>query len=59
MAALDVALIVLVVLWIGGFALSIGGNLIHLLLVAAVIVFAIRMLSGTTSIGGRHVGHHT
>jgi hypothetical protein len=30
--------VILLVLWLGGFALSVGGSLIHLLLVLAVIV---------------------
>jgi hypothetical protein len=30
--------VLLLLLWIGGFALSVGGGLIHLLLVLAVIV---------------------
>ena len=30
--------VLLLLLWIGGFALSVGGSLIHLLLVLAVIV---------------------
>ena len=30
--------VLLLLLWIGGFALSIGGGLIHLLLVLAIIV---------------------
>ena len=30
--------VLLLLLWIGGFALSVGGSLIHLLLVLAIIV---------------------
>ena len=37
---------ILIVLWILGFAIHIGGGLIHLLLVVAVIVVVIRLLSG-------------
>jgi hypothetical protein len=33
------------ILWLLGFSLSIGGGLIHLLLVAAIIVFIINMVS--------------
>jgi len=37
---------VLFVLWLLGFAVHIGGGLIHILLVAAVIVFIFQLLSG-------------
>jgi hypothetical protein len=35
---------VLVILWLLGFALSIGGSLIHLLLVVALVVFVINLV---------------
>jgi uncharacterized protein DUF5670 len=35
---------ILVVLWLLGFALSIGGALIHLLLVVALVVFVINLV---------------
>ncbi len=38
--------LILLVLWLAGFALSIGGGLIHLLLLAAVVVVLFRILSG-------------
>jgi hypothetical protein len=37
---------VILVLWLLGFALSIGGSLIHLLLVVALVVVVINLLSG-------------
>jgi hypothetical protein len=37
---------VLVVLWILGFSLHVGGGLIHLLLVIAVIVLVVRLVTG-------------
>jgi hypothetical protein len=37
---------VLLILWLLGFALSIGGSLIHLLLVVAVVVFVINLVNG-------------
>ena len=37
---------VLFVLWLIGFLMHIGGGLIHLLLVAAVIVLIFRLISG-------------
>ena len=38
--------IVLVVLWVLGFALKIGGGIIHILLVIAVIVVIYRLVTG-------------
>ena len=37
---------VFLILWILGFSLSIGGSLIHLLLVAALIIVVINLVSG-------------
>jgi len=36
----------LLCLWILGFSFSIGGGLIHLLLVLAIVVFVLNLLSG-------------
>jgi hypothetical protein len=41
---------VLVVLWLLGFIGNIGGGLIHLLLVLAVIVFLVNMFSSRRSV---------
>jgi Family of unknown function (DUF5670) len=38
--------VVLVVLWLLGFSMHVGGGLIHLLLVVAVIVIIVRLVSG-------------
>ena len=46
MGILDIILILLVISWLGGFTLKVGGGLIHLLLVIAVIIFIIRLLGG-------------
>jgi hypothetical protein len=43
-------LAVLVVLWLLGLVANIGGGLIHLLLVVAVIVFIAQMLSGRRTV---------
>ena len=37
---------VIIIIWILGFVLHIGGSLIHLLLVIAVIVFLVDLISG-------------
>lgn len=44
MGLLDIIIIILVVSWLGGFALHIGGGLIHALIVIALIVFVLRLL---------------
>ncbi len=43
-------IVVLFVLWLLGFALSVGGSLIHLLLVLAVIVLAYQLLTGRRAV---------
>ncbi|KKS93678.1 MAG: hypothetical protein UW68_C0032G0004 [Candidatus Collierbacteria bacterium GW2011_GWB1_44_6] len=45
MSILDFIILILIVSWLGGFSLRVGGGLIHLLLVVAVIVFIVRLLS--------------
>lgn len=42
---------ILVVLWLLGFTMNVGGGLIHALLVIAVIVFVFNLLSGRRSSG--------
>lgn len=44
MGLLNILIVILIIAWLGGFSLHIGGSLIHLLLVIAVIVFIIRIL---------------
>lgn len=44
MGLLDIIIIVLVIAWLGGFSLHVGGGLIHLLLVIAVIILIARLL---------------
>ncbi len=41
---------ILLVLWLLGFSLSIGGSLIHLLLVVALVVIVINLISGRRSV---------
>ena len=51
MSLLWAVVVVLVVLWLLGFlAFSVGGSLIHLLLVLAVIVLVYQLLAGRRSI---------
>jgi hypothetical protein len=44
--ALWLIIIILVILWLGGFSLHIGGSLIHALLVIAVIVLIFQVITG-------------
>ena len=39
-------LVVLLILWLLGFSLHVGGSLIHILLVIAVVVLVINLISG-------------
>lgn len=39
-------IVVLVILWLAGFAMHIGGGLIHLLIVIAVIVLIFQLVTG-------------
>jgi Family of unknown function (DUF5670) len=39
-------LVILLILWLLGFSLHVGGGLIHLLLVIAVIVLIVNLVSG-------------
>jgi hypothetical protein len=49
---LSTIVVVLVVLWLLGFSMSVGGGLIHLLLVIAVIVILVRLLQGRNPVSG-------
>ena len=41
---------ILLVLWLLGFALHVGGGLIHIILVVAVVVFLFQLISGRRSL---------
>jgi len=41
--------VVLLILWLLGFSLNVGGGLIHLLLVVGLVVLVINLLSGRRS----------
>jgi Family of unknown function (DUF5670) len=40
--------VLLVVLWLLGFTMHVGGGLVHLLLVVALIVVVVRLVTGRT-----------
>ena len=44
MGLLDLIIIILIISWLGGFSLHLGGDLIHLILVIALIVLVARLL---------------
>jgi len=39
-------IIILIIMWLGGFALHIGGGLIHILIVIALILLIYRLVTG-------------
>lgn len=43
-------IVILVVLWLAGFALHFGGSLIHALLVIAVIVLIFQLITGRRAV---------
>ena len=45
MGLLDIVIVILIIAWLGGFSMHVGGGLIHLLLVIAVIVLVFRFLT--------------
>lgn len=50
MTLLDIVLVVIIIGWLGGFAFNIGGGLIHLLLVIALIGLIFRIFGGRTNV---------
>lgn len=48
MGLLDIIIAVLVLSWLGGFALNVGGDLIHALIVIALVVFIARLFRRST-----------
>ncbi len=44
MGIIEIIAVILLIMWVGGFALHIAGAFIHVLLVLAVIVFLLRFL---------------
>ena len=39
-------LVILIILWLLGFALKVGGGLIHLILVIALIILVVQLITG-------------
>ncbi len=47
MGLLEILAVILLIAWIGGFSLHIAGGLIHLLLIIAIVLFALRFFKRT------------
>ena len=45
-----IIIVILLLLWLGGFAFHIAGGLIHILLVIAVIVLIFQLITGRRSV---------
>jgi hypothetical protein len=50
MGLLEILALVLVIAWLGGFTFNVAGGIIHILLVAAVVLFLIRLFRGSTTV---------
>jgi hypothetical protein len=46
MSLLDIIILLLVVSWLGGYSIHVGGGLIHVLLVIALVMFIFRLAGG-------------
>lgn len=44
MSLLDAILIILLIMWLTGYSFHLGGNLIHILLVIALVILILRLL---------------
>lgn len=46
MSLLDIVILLVLLSWIGGFSLHVGGGLIHVLIVIALVMFIFRIAGG-------------
>lgn len=46
MGLLDIIIVILVLSWVGGFSAQVGGGLIHILLVVALVMLITRLARG-------------
>jgi hypothetical protein len=46
MGLLELIIVILVIAWLGGFSIGLGGGLIHLLLIIAAIILVVRLARG-------------
>ncbi len=47
---LGIIAVILIVLWLGGFAFHVAGGLIHLLLVVALVMIVLQFISGRRAV---------
>lgn len=45
-----IILVILLILWLGGFLIDVAGNLIHILLVIALVVLIAQLLTGRRAV---------
>jgi hypothetical protein len=50
MDPLWIIVIILIVLWLAGWGFAIGGNLVHLLLVVALVIIVYRLITGKKTV---------
>lgn len=46
MSLIDIVILLVLISWLGGFSLHIGGGLIHILVVIALVMLILRIASG-------------
>jgi len=44
MGILDLIIIILILAWLGGFSMNVGGGIIHLLIVIAIVLLIFRLI---------------
>lgn len=54
MSLIDILIVFLLLSWVGGFSMHVGGGLVHLLLVVALVMFVFRLIGGGSG-GGKRV----
>jgi len=46
MGLLELLIVIVLVMWLAGFSLAVGGNLIHLLLLIVLVLIVVRLAQG-------------
>ena len=46
MSLIDIVILLVLISWLGGFSLHVGGGLIHILIVIALVMLIFRLASG-------------
>jgi hypothetical protein len=45
MGLLEILLIIVLIMWLGGFSLGVGGSAVHILLLVVLVIVVIRLLN--------------